>query len=70
MLLEIAPLNSNRIPDGTGMRYESDTTDGEWLVMQPLLPHAGGKKNEIGVSGFSWALYCPTRFSADHPKFL
>ena len=21
-----------------GMRYESDTTDGEWLVMEPLLP--------------------------------
>src|SRR5665811_77224 len=21
-----------------GMRYESDTTDGEWLVVEPLLP--------------------------------
>ena len=23
-----------------GLRYESDTTDAEWLVMQPLLPPA------------------------------
>src|SRR5579863_8314513 len=23
-----------------GMRYESDTTDGEWLVMEPLVPPA------------------------------
>ena len=24
------------------MRYESDTTDGEWLVMEPAVKHVNG----------------------------
>jgi len=32
-----------------GLRYESDTTDAEWFVMEPLLPRASA----LGHQGFA-----------------
>ena len=44
-----------------GMRYESDTTDGEWLVMEPLLPPPsalGRPRNRHASIGERDPLHC------------
>ena len=42
-----------------GMRYESDMTDGEWLVMEPLLPppSALGRPRETDMRALVNAMY-------------
>ncbi len=55
-----------------GMRYESDTTDGEWLVMEPLLPppSALGRPRETDMRALVNALLYlhPPAANGDMPK--
>src|SRR5208283_4984050 len=40
-----------RAADRTGLRYPSDLSDGEWLIVEPMIPPAkrGGRRRSVNV---------------------
>ena len=40
-----------RAANRTGLRYPSDLTDGEWAIVEPMIPPArhGGRKRSVNV---------------------
>jgi hypothetical protein len=51
--------------DRSGLRYPSDLTDGEWAIVEPMIPPArhGGRKRSVNVrevlNGIFYVLWSP-----------
>jgi transposase len=59
-----------RAADRTGLRYPSDLTDAEWVIVEPMIPPAkrGGRRRSVNVrgvlNGISYVLWTGCQWKA------
>jgi len=52
-----------RTADRTGLRSPSDLTDGEWVIVEPMIPPAkrGGRRRSVNLREVLKGIWCTAR---------